>query len=53
VKTVTADGQRRVVLRSLRDLRPGEELTYNYRLNADPDHMIRCTCGSKNCAGWL
>jgi SET domain len=53
VRTVHADGQRRVVLRSTRLLRAGEELSYDYRLSADPDKAIRCRCNSVKCREWL
>jgi hypothetical protein len=33
--------------------RVGEELSYDYRLNPDPDKAIRCRCRSKRCRGWL
>eukprot|EP01025_Chloroclados_australasicus_P014544 TRINITY_DN16820_c0_g1_i1.p2 TRINITY_DN16820_c0_g1~~TRINITY_DN16820_c0_g1_i1.p2 ORF type:complete len:124 (-),score=5.08 TRINITY_DN16820_c0_g1_i1:99-470(-) len=53
VKTVTADGQRKIIVRALRDLQAGEELTYDYRLAYDPEFAIRCRCGSRRCRVWL
>jgi uncharacterized protein len=42
----------RVVIRSLRDIRSGEELAYDYCLyDGDPDDPALCFCGAKNCRG--
>ena len=36
----------RVAFFALRDIRPGEEITINYR---DPDHPAECWCGTRKC----
>ena len=36
----------KVAIFARRDIRPGEELTINYR---DPDHPEVCQCGAANC----
>ena len=36
----------KVAIFARRDIRPGEELTINYR---DPDHPEVCKCGAANC----
>lgn len=36
----------RVAFFALRDIKPGEEITMNYR---DPDHPEVCRCGATNC----
>jgi len=42
----------RVVIRSLRDIGPREELAYDYCLyDGDPDDPALCFCGAKNCRG--
>jgi SET domain-containing protein len=39
---------------ALRDIRPGEELTYDYKLySGDDDDPALCFCGSTNCRGTM
>jgi uncharacterized protein len=40
---------------ALRDISGGEELTYNYGYEYDPDtyHDFRCRCGAKQCCGYI
>ncbi len=39
-------------IEAVRDIEPGEELTYNYGFE-EPDEYFPCFCGSKNCRGWI
>lgn len=57
-----ADGNPRhdkVLIEALRDIAPGEELTYNYGIVLDVPHTARlkkrwaCRCGSPRCTGTL
>jgi len=49
VKTI--DGIRKVV--AMRDIKKGEEITYDYAINGYYDSDTVCHCGSKNCRGTL
>jgi SET domain/Bromodomain/PHD-like zinc-binding domain/PHD-finger/F/Y-rich N-terminus/PWWP domain len=49
---VVIDGKsRHILIRSLRPLRRGEELTYNYRfgMETDPSQKLPCYCGAPSC----
>jgi len=49
----------KVYILALRDIRAGEELTYNYGIVLDEPHTAKlkklwaCRCGSKNCTGTM
>ena len=36
-----------------RDIRPDEEITIDYRLNAFGGERATCLCGSRSCRGWI
>jgi uncharacterized protein len=42
----------RVWIQAMRDIQPGEELTYDYYLY-DGDDEATCHCGAKNCRGTM
>lgn len=50
---------KRIFIEALRTIRPGEELTYDYRIRrdaddpADIDVVFRCRCGAENCRGTM
>ena len=49
-------GERRICLVSLRPLKAGEEMTYNYQYHEDGLDCVKrqpCRCGSRNCAGTI
>jgi SET domain-containing protein len=49
----------KVFIHALRDIKPGEELTYNYGIVLDEPHTAKvkklwaCKCGAKNCTGTM
>ena len=48
-----------VFIEAIRDIKPGEELTYNYGITLDEPHTKKlkklwaCKCGAKNCTGTM
>ena len=60
VESASGDLRRdRVVIDALRDIQPGEELTYDYGITLDVAHTARlkklwaCRCGAPQCTGTL
>jgi SET domain-containing protein len=47
VKTVS--GVRNVI--AIKEIKRGEEITYDYSINGSNDGTFECHCGSKNCRG--
>ena len=49
----------RIYIEAMRDIAPGEELTYNYGITLAEPHTARlkklwaCRCGAKNCTGTM
>jgi SET domain-containing protein len=49
----------RILIEAIRDIKAGEELTYNYGIRLAERHTVklkklwRCLCGSENCTGTL
>lgn len=47
-------GQTRVGLFACKDVEAGEELTWNYNLDAFEGHKkLKCFCGASNCSGYI
>ena len=46
---------KRIVIYAKRDIRSGEELSYDYKFDLEPDpaKRIPCICGAPNCRGFL
>ncbi|KAK1305514.1 Histone-lysine N-methyltransferase ATX2 [Acorus calamus] len=49
-KIITVDGQKKIFIYSKRQIRAGEEITYNYKFPLE-EQKIPCNCGSKRCRG--
>jgi SET domain-containing protein len=53
------DDEGRIYIEAIRNIRPGEELTYDYNLRLDEPHTpaakseYPCRCGARNCRGTL
>lgn len=44
---VAPDGQ--ITFVALKDIKAGEEITYDYAMTTSYDYQLECSCGSKNC----
>lgn len=51
-KIIQDGGKKKICIYSLREIKIGEELTYNYNFPKE-EVKIPCFCGAKNCAGWM
>ena len=40
-----------IVFRAMRDIMPGEELTFDYATGDDDDWKMECRCGAADCRG--
>jgi SET domain-containing protein len=47
----TVNGDTRIGLFALEDVKAGTELTFNYQLEAFGEQKRQCLCGAKNCSG--
>lgn len=54
-KTITLNGSKRIVLYAKKSIRPGEEITYDYKFptEKDPKKKVKCLCGSSSCRKYL
>jgi SET domain-containing protein len=49
----TEDDEGRIWVVALRDIAPGEELTYNYNFDLAEFREHRCACRAENCVGFM
>jgi SET domain-containing protein len=50
----SSEEEGRVWIQAIRDIAPGEEITYDYCLyDGGGDEQARCNCGAKNCRGTM
>lgn len=49
----TLQTQRAIWIMALRDIKAGEELTYNYGYGLDEYEQYPCTCGAEHCCGYI
>ena len=49
----TLKTQRSIWIVALRDIKEGEELTYNYGYGLDEYEKYPCTCGAEHCCGYI
>lgn len=49
----TEDDEGRIWVVALRDIRAGEELTYNYNFDLAEFREHRCECRAENCVGYM
>jgi SET domain-containing protein len=53
------DDEDRIYIETLRAIRPGEELSYNYRIELEEKHtremkqLYQCRCGARHCTGTI
>ena len=54
-KTISLNGSKRIVMYAKKPIRPGEEITYDYKFptEKDPRKKVRCLCGSTSCRKFL
>jgi histone-lysine N-methyltransferase SETD1 len=54
-RTIYLNGSRRLIFYALRDIRVGEEITYDYKFvpETDSSNRIECRCGEESCKGFL
>ncbi|XP_020265667.1 uncharacterized protein LOC109841184 isoform X2 [Asparagus officinalis] len=53
-KVISVRNEKKVVFFAMRDINPGEEITYDYHFNSeDEGQKIPCYCNSKNCRRYL
>lgn len=54
-KTITLNGSKRIVMYAKKPIKPGEEITYDYKfpIEKDPKKKVKCLCGTSSCRKYL
>lgn len=55
-KTLTVDGQLRIFIVAKKEIRTGEEFSYDYQFALDEEDgkgRLPCYCGARKCRGWM
>ncbi len=52
-ETIEKNNKNKIVINSIKDIKKGEELTYNYGYDVDNYEDHPCYCNSKNCVGYI
>ncbi len=52
-RLTSIDGVPHIIIYAKRDIRPGEELTYDYKFARDDSDRVPCSCGAPACTGWM
>lgn len=54
-KIINFDGSKRIVIYSKKDIKAGDELSYDYKfpLEYDESKRISCRCGARECRGYM
>lgn len=54
-KTINLNGSKRIVMYAKKSIRPGEEITYDYKFptEKDPNKKVKCLCGTGSCRKYL
>eukprot|EP01126_Amoeba_proteus_P009095 TRINITY_DN13450_c0_g4_i2.p1 TRINITY_DN13450_c0_g4~~TRINITY_DN13450_c0_g4_i2.p1 ORF type:complete len:341 (+),score=84.40 TRINITY_DN13450_c0_g4_i2:58-1023(+) len=47
------NNQTKIVIYARRDIRPGEEISYDYLFAIDEGDKVPCTCGASKCKGFM
>jgi len=50
---IVIGGQKKIIIYAIRDIKPGDEIAYNYMFAIDDEDKVPCTCGAPNCKGYM
>jgi hypothetical protein len=50
---IVINNKKKIVICAIRDIYPGEEISYDYMMYADEGDTVECHCGAPNCKGYM